>query len=80
MSYLIRNTIEDCPGASYRVMSEMIRNYVNPYAITNNILQDAREHARADLFGKAEDNVKYAYALQDTLIAKGHSCELLFST
>jgi len=80
VSYLIRNTIEDCPGASYRVMSEVLRNYVNPYAITNNILQDAREHAKADLFGKAEDNVKYAYALRDTLIAKGHSCELLFST
>ena len=80
MSYLIRNTIEDCPGASYRVMSEVLRDYVNPYAITNNILQDAREHAKADLFGKAEDNVKYAYALRDTLIAKGHSCELLFST
>ena len=61
-------------------MSEVIRDYVNPYAIMNNILQDARYHARSDLFGKEEDKVKYAYALEDTLVSKGHSNKLLFTT
>jgi hypothetical protein len=45
--YLLRGTIEDCPGVTYRVMSEVIRDYVNPYAVMNNILQDACNHAKA---------------------------------
>jgi hypothetical protein len=80
VSYLLQKTVEDCPGTSYRVMSEVIRDYINPYAVTNNILQDARDHARAELFGKAEENVKYSYALRDELVAKGHVCKLQFTT
>jgi hypothetical protein len=80
VSYLLRKTLADCPGASYRVMSEVIRDYVNEYAITNNILQDARQHARKDIFGEAEDNVKYAYALRDSLVERGHDCELMFTS
>ncbi len=53
VSYLLRKTVADCPGASYRVMSKVICDYVNEYTITNNILQDAREHA--DIFGEPED-------------------------
>ena len=55
VSYLLRKTVADCPGASYHVMSEVIHDYVNEYTITNNILQDAREHARKDIFGEPED-------------------------
>ena len=80
VSYLLRKTVADCPGASYRVMSEVIRDYVNEYAITNNILQDAREHARKDIFGEPEDNVKYAYALRDSLVERGHDCKLIFTS
>ena len=80
VSYLLRKTLADCPGASYRVMSEVIHDYVNEYAITNNILQDARQHARKDIFGEAEDNVKYAYALRDSLVERGHDCELMFTS
>ena len=80
ISYLLRKTVADCPGASYRVMSEVIRDYVNEYAITNNILQDARDHAKKNIFGEAEDNVKYAYALRESLQQKGHVCELIFTS
>ena len=43
-------------------------------------MQDARDHTKAELFEKAEDNVKYAYAVRDHLVTKGHFCKLLFST
>jgi hypothetical protein len=48
IGYLLRGTIEDCPGATYCNLSKVIRDYVNPYAVTNNIIQDARDHAKAD--------------------------------
>jgi hypothetical protein len=58
-------------------MSEVIQDYVNPYAVTNNILQDARNHAKADLFGKPDDNIRYAYAIQQTIRDMGHVCDLI---
>jgi hypothetical protein len=44
IGYLLCGTIEDCPSTTYRVLSKVIRDYVNPYAVTNNIIQDARMH------------------------------------
>jgi hypothetical protein len=38
VGYLLRGTIEDCPGITYCVMSEVVRDYVDPYVVTNNIL------------------------------------------
>jgi hypothetical protein len=44
--------------------------------VTHNILQDACNHAKVDLFGKPDDNIRYAYAvLQDM----GHVCDLIFT-
>ena len=60
-------------------MLEVICNYIKPYTVSNDILQDARDHARAELFGNAEENVKYSYALQDELVTKGHVCKLQFT-
>ncbi len=60
-------------------MSENIQDYVNPYAVTNNILQDAQDHAKADLFGKSDDNIRYAYAIQQAIQDMGHVCDLIFT-
>jgi hypothetical protein len=79
VGYLLHSTIEDCPGVTYRVMSEVIRDNVNPYAVTNNILQDARDHAKADLFGKPDNNIRYAYAVQQAIRDMGHVCDLIFT-
>jgi hypothetical protein len=50
---------------------------VNPYAVTNNIIQDARDHAKADLFGKPDENIRYAYTIQQAIQDMGHVCELI---
>jgi hypothetical protein len=68
IGYLLCGTIEDCPGATYRVLSEVIRDYVNPYAVTNNIIQDARNHAKADIFGKPDNKIRYAYGRHGTCL------------
>jgi hypothetical protein len=60
-------------------MMEVIHDYVNPYSIANNILQDACNHEKYQLVGKAEENIEYVYAVCDALVAKGHFCELLFT-
>jgi hypothetical protein len=79
VGYLLRGTIEDCTGVTYRVMSEVIQDYVNPYMVTNNILQDARNHAKADLFGQPDDNIRYAYVIQQAIRDMGHVCDLIFT-
>jgi hypothetical protein len=60
-------------------MSEVIHDHVNPYTVTNNILQDAHNHAKADLFGKPDNNIRYAYAVQQAIRDMGHVCELIFT-
>ncbi len=75
IGYLLYGTIEDCPGATYCVLSEVIRDYVDPYAVTNNIIQDARDHAKADIFYKPNDNIRYAYAIQQAIQDMGHVCD-----
>ncbi len=79
IGYLLHSTIEDCPGATYHVLSKVILDYVNPYVVTNNIIQDARDHAKADIFGKPNNNIRYAYAIQQAIQDMGHVCELIFT-
>jgi hypothetical protein len=80
IGYLIRGTIVDCPGATYCVLPEVIRDYVNLYTVTNNIISDALNHAKADIFGKLDDNIRYAYAIQQAIRDMGHVCELVEKT
>jgi hypothetical protein len=79
VGYLLRSTIKDCPGVTYCVMSGVIRDYVNPYTVTNNILQDARDHTKADLFSKPDNNIRYAYIIQQAIQDMGHVCDLIFT-
>jgi hypothetical protein len=51
------NAIEDTPGLPYQMMQEILKPYFNEYVLTNNVLQEARDTAKGDLFGDPEDNV-----------------------
>ena len=64
---------------SYVHMRSLIKNHANPNLITDNIFQEARDTAKFDLFGDADDNVKYCEAVRDAIIAMGHSCKLIFA-
>ena len=79
IGHILRSHLETCPGMSYVHMRSLCENYVNPNALTDNILQEARDTAKLDLFGDADDNVKYSEAIRDAIVALGHTCELLFA-
>ncbi len=46
--------------------------------MTSNILQDAFDFAKVDLFGQLEDNVKYTCAIAKAIEEMGHIVELIF--
>ena len=47
--------------------------------MTNSILQEARTNAKAQLFGVAEDNVKFAEGMKSELEKEGHIVELVYT-
>ncbi len=67
------------PGMSYNHMRSLTENYAHGHLITNNILQEARDSAKKELLGDADDNVRYCEAVKEAIISMGHSCELFFS-
>jgi hypothetical protein len=60
-------------------MCNLTSYHANPGCITDNILQEARDSAKIDLFGIPSENVMYAEAIQDAIRGMGHSCELIFA-
>jgi hypothetical protein len=61
------------------MMCEILKPYINEYATTNNILQEARGIAKVDLFGELQDEVKYTYAIAKANEDMGHTVELIFT-
>jgi hypothetical protein len=57
VSHVLWNAIEDTPGLSYQMMCEILKTYFNKYVLTNNILQEAYDTVKGDLFGDPDDNV-----------------------
>jgi hypothetical protein len=47
--------------------------------LTGSILQEARIEAKAQLFGVAEDNVKFAEGMKSELEKEGHVIELVYT-
>ena len=79
IGHILRSHLELMPGMSYNHMRSLTENYAHGHLITDNILQEARDSAKKELFGDADDNVRYCEAVKDAIISMGHSCELLFS-
>ena len=52
----------------------------NEWALTDALLQDAKEYLKKELFGNATDNVQYAYGVKSYLEAAGNMEELEFSS
>ena len=53
--------------------------YANDYALTDSILQDARDAVKEHLFGSPSDNVLYAKGVAEQLLKLGHEVELTYS-
>ncbi len=54
---MLWNAIEDTPGQLYQMMREILKPYFNKYVLTNNVLQEAHDMAKGNLFGDPDDNV-----------------------
>ena len=76
---IIMDAIRDNPGMPYPLLREILKPYAQDYSCTDSLLQEGRELAKAQLFGRAEDNVKYARAVKVELRSLGHHVKLLFA-
>jgi hypothetical protein len=73
------NAVVDTPGLTYQMMRKILKPYINEYVLTNNVLQEAHDTAKGDLFGDPDKNVKYAYAIANAIQQMGHSVEVVFT-
>jgi hypothetical protein len=76
---VIVGAVAENPGIPYQLLREILKPYANNYALTDSILQEGQDLAKAQLFGRGEDNVQYAKGVAVELRALGHHVEVLFS-
>ncbi len=76
---LLWTAIKEAPGLPCQMIWEILKPYMNDYTMTNNILQDARDFAKVDLFSQPEDNVKYTYTIAKVIEEMGHILKLIFT-
>jgi hypothetical protein len=55
-----------------------MKPYAKEYTLTDSIVQDARDMAKLQLFGSAEENVQYAHGVVDQVRELGHKVEMIF--
>jgi hypothetical protein len=77
---LILLVIVDTPGISNKNLRQYLSGYGKDHALTDFILQEARTEAKARLFGKSEENVKYAEGMKTYLERSGHVVELGYTS
>lgn len=77
---IIKPMLADDPSLSYSDIRTKMKDYANDYAVTDALIQDAKELAREELFGSPEQNVKYASGVASELVAMGHHVELKFGS
>jgi hypothetical protein len=79
VGHVLWNAIEETPGLQYQMMHEILKPYFNKYVLTNNVLQEARDTAKGDLFGDPDNNVRYAYTVAKAIQQMGHTVEVIFT-
>ncbi len=57
---------------SYVHMRGLLSNYVNTDLITDNLLQEARDWAKLQLFGTPDEDVQYCEAVKAAIVEMGH--------
>ncbi len=56
-----------------------MKPYAKDYALTDSVLQEARDNAKIELIGSADDNVCYARGVANRLRELDHKVELVFA-
>ncbi len=62
----------------YVHMRGLLVNHVPTELVSDNLLQEARDWAKLQLFGNTDNNVQYYKAVKAAIIGMGHSCEFLY--
>ncbi len=57
---VIVGVVAENPGIPYQLLREILKPYANDYALMDSILQEGRDLAKVQLFGRGEDNIQYA--------------------
>jgi len=62
---IIRGAVADNPGITYQSIHEIMKPYAKAFTLTDSIIRDGKDLAKNELFGNADDNVKYAKGVKD---------------
>jgi hypothetical protein len=62
---LILPVIVDTPSISNKNLKQFLLGYGKDHVLSDSILQEARTEAKAQLFGKSEENIQYAKRNED---------------
>jgi hypothetical protein len=57
VGHMLWNAIEETPGLPIQMMRKILKPHFNKYVLTNNVLQEACDAAKGDLFGDPDENV-----------------------
>ena len=77
---LILSIIVDSPTISNKNLRHALLVYGKEHLLTDSILQEARTDAKAQLFGMAAENVKYAEGMKSELEKDGHIVGLMYTS
>ena len=75
---LILSIIVDSPTISNKNLRHALSAYGKEHSLTDSILPEERTDAKAQLFGIAAENVKYAEGMKSELKKDGHISELMY--
>ena len=75
---IIKDAVADNPWITYQSIREIMKSYAKEYTLTDSIVQDARDWAKSELFGSAEENVRYVRSVMDHVWWLGHEVGMIF--
>jgi hypothetical protein len=77
---LILPVIVDTPCISNKNLKQFLLGYGKDHVLFDSILQKARTEAKAQLFGKSEENIQYAEGMKTYLERSGYVVELCYTS
>jgi len=60
---VIRDAVLDNHSITYQSIQEIMKPYAKEYTMTDSIVQDSKQLAKHELFGDADDNVRFSFVV-----------------